>query len=195
MRLIGYRTPAGIRVAALAGDGRATDVAGVEDFYAAPSGWLAEAAELPADLIVDGLELAPPIRPAARILCVGLNYRAHAAEGGFDLPEHPAVFARWTPSLTVGCTQRGRAGGTNWACSWEGVVAVVIGAPLSEARADEARRCRVRRARRHDGQRGSTAASQWTVGNKGDRSGLPSPIVTADEVPADPPGATAGYPG
>jgi 2,4-diketo-3-deoxy-L-fuconate hydrolase len=104
VRLIGYRAAAGIRVAALARDGQATDLAGVDEFYADPGGWLAKAAQLPADLVVDELELAPPVRPAARILCVGLNYRAHAAEGGFDLPEYPAVFARWTPSLTVSGT-------------------------------------------------------------------------------------------
>jgi 2,4-didehydro-3-deoxy-L-rhamnonate hydrolase len=184
VRLIGYRTAASLRVAALAGDGRAADLTVVEEFYADPGGWLAKAAELPADLIVEELELAPPVRPAARILCVGLNYRAHAAEGGFELPEHPAVFARWTPSLTVSGTPV-PVPVDEPGLDWEGELAVVIGAPLSQASAAEARQAflgfavfadlTARRAQRH--------TSQWTVGKNADRSGPLGPIVTADEVP------------
>jgi 2,4-didehydro-3-deoxy-L-rhamnonate hydrolase len=88
--------------------------------------------------LVEELELAPPVRPAARILCVGLNYQAHAAEGGFDLPEHPAVFARWTPSLTVSGTPV-PVPVDEPGLDWEGELAVVIGTPLSEASAEEVR--------------------------------------------------------
>jgi 2,4-diketo-3-deoxy-L-fuconate hydrolase len=184
VRLIGYRTAAGIRVAALAGHGRAADLTAVEEFYADPGGWLAKAAQLPADLIVEELELAPPVRPAARILCVGLNYRAHAAEGGFELPEHPAVFARWTPSLTVSGTPV-PVPVDEPSLDWEGELAVVIGAPLSQASAAEARQAflgfavfadlTARKAQQH--------TSQWTVGKNAGRSGPLGPIVTADEVP------------
>jgi 2,4-diketo-3-deoxy-L-fuconate hydrolase len=67
---------------------------------------------------------------------------------------------------------------------WEGELAVVIGAPLSVAGEDEARRAilgyavfndiTARRAQRH--------TSQWT-GKNADRSGPIGPVVTADEVP------------
>jgi len=44
------------------------------------------------------------VPPAARVLCVGLNYPDHVAEGTFQRPAHPAVFGRWTRSLTVSGT-------------------------------------------------------------------------------------------
>jgi 2-keto-4-pentenoate hydratase/2-oxohepta-3-ene-1,7-dioic acid hydratase in catechol pathway len=33
-------------------------------------------------------------RPEPRIVCVGLNYKAHAAEGGVDLPKAPLLFGK-----------------------------------------------------------------------------------------------------
>ena len=41
---------------------------------------------------------------ARTILCVGLNYPEHVAEGTFQRPGYPAVFGRWTRSLTVSGT-------------------------------------------------------------------------------------------
>ncbi|MEO1495708.1 MAG: fumarylacetoacetate hydrolase family protein [Planctomycetota bacterium] len=43
--------------------------------------------------------LLTPIEPRA-ILCIGLNYAAHAAEGGREPPERPVVFVK-TPSAAV----------------------------------------------------------------------------------------------
>ena len=34
-----------------------------------------------------------------KIVCVGLNYRDHAQEGGLDLPTAPLLFAKWPNSL------------------------------------------------------------------------------------------------
>jgi 2-keto-4-pentenoate hydratase/2-oxohepta-3-ene-1,7-dioic acid hydratase in catechol pathway len=34
-----------------------------------------------------------------KIVCVGLNYRDHAAEGGMDLPKAPLLFAKWANTL------------------------------------------------------------------------------------------------
>ena len=35
---------------------------------------------------VDELDWLPPTRKAGKIICLGLNYAAHAAEGGHDRP-------------------------------------------------------------------------------------------------------------
>ena len=43
------------------------------------------------------MPLAIP-RPG-KIVCVGLNYRDHAAEGGMDLPKAPLLFAKWANTL------------------------------------------------------------------------------------------------
>src|SRR5262245_19000046 len=45
--------------------------------------------------------LGPPVPDPQKILCVGLNYRAHAAEGSFEPPEVPLVFAKF-PNVLIG---------------------------------------------------------------------------------------------
>src|SRR5690606_31868742 len=41
------------------------------------------------------------LSPTAKILCVGLNYRDHAAEGKMDIPEHPVFFSRYQSSFVM----------------------------------------------------------------------------------------------
>jgi 2-keto-4-pentenoate hydratase/2-oxohepta-3-ene-1,7-dioic acid hydratase in catechol pathway len=40
-----------------------------------------------------------PIPVPGKIVCVGLNYRDHAAESGNDLPAAPLLFAKWPNTL------------------------------------------------------------------------------------------------
>ena len=40
-----------------------------------------------------------PIERPGKIVCVGLNYRAHAEEQGRRPPDHPILFAKWTTAL------------------------------------------------------------------------------------------------
>ena len=40
-----------------------------------------------------------PIDRPGKIVCVGMNYRDHAAEAGLDVPEQPVLFAKWDNSL------------------------------------------------------------------------------------------------
>ena len=42
----------------------------------------------------------PPIARPGKIICLGLNYVKHAAEGGFTPPDYPVVFFRGPTSLT-----------------------------------------------------------------------------------------------
>lgn len=44
--------------------------------------------------------LQTPIPNPGKVICIGLNYRDHAAEAGLKLPEHPSVFVRLTNTLT-----------------------------------------------------------------------------------------------
>jgi len=65
--------------------------------------------------------LLPPCQPS-KIVCVGLNYRAHAAEMGKELPSEPLIFLKapncaaatgWerrAPTLLAASRARGRAG-------------------------------------------------------------------------------------
>lgn len=47
----------------------------------------------------DRLKLLVPIPNPDKIVCIGLNYRAHAAEAGLKVPEFPALFLRLTNTL------------------------------------------------------------------------------------------------
>lgn len=58
---------------------------------------LAEGAE--ADLSLDGLKYLPTIANPSKILCVGINYRSHAAEHGHTVAEKPNIFTKFTDCL------------------------------------------------------------------------------------------------
>jgi 2-keto-4-pentenoate hydratase/2-oxohepta-3-ene-1,7-dioic acid hydratase in catechol pathway len=43
--------------------------------------------------------LGPPIGRPSKIVCIGLNYRDHAAESGMEIPKEPVVFFKSTTSI------------------------------------------------------------------------------------------------
>jgi len=45
------------------------------------------------------VELLPPVPDPGKIVCIGLNYREHAAEAGIDPPESPTFFAKFRNAL------------------------------------------------------------------------------------------------
>ncbi|HKP21816.1 MAG TPA: fumarylacetoacetate hydrolase family protein, partial [Thermoleophilaceae bacterium] len=56
---------------------------------------------------VDGLDLLPPVTRPGKIICIGLNYRAHAEEQGKEAPETPTFFAKFRNALAApGATVR-----------------------------------------------------------------------------------------
>ncbi|HWM02931.1 MAG TPA: fumarylacetoacetate hydrolase family protein [Actinophytocola sp.] len=48
---------------------------------------------------LEDVELAPPVVAPSKVLCLALNYRAHAAEGGFVPPERPVLFLKGPNTL------------------------------------------------------------------------------------------------
>jgi 2-keto-4-pentenoate hydratase/2-oxohepta-3-ene-1,7-dioic acid hydratase in catechol pathway len=67
---------------------------------------LAEALDAPAAAeaavgAIDEVELGPPVADPQKIVCIGLNYRDHAAETGLALPGLPMWFAKF-PNALVG---------------------------------------------------------------------------------------------
>ncbi len=61
------------------------------------SGSYAGAERLP----VSDLRFLPPTERAGKIICIGLNYLDHAAEGGQQKPDFPVVFFRASTSLVA----------------------------------------------------------------------------------------------
>jgi acylpyruvate hydrolase len=47
------------------------------------------------------VELLPVVPQPGKIVCVGLNYRAHADEGGYDVPDYPALFTKFAETLVA----------------------------------------------------------------------------------------------
>lgn len=73
-----------------------------------------------------GLRVGAPIARPGAVVCIGLNYAAHAAESNAPLPKHPVVFYKH-PNTVVGpydevLLPRGSA-----KTDWEVELAVVIG--------------------------------------------------------------------
>ncbi len=132
----------------------------------------------------DAVRLAAPIPRPGKIICIGLNYRDHAAETGQDLPEHPTVFAKYA-TCVVGPRDPIVLPRVSSHIDYEGELAVVIGREAKEAPLDKAL----------DYVAGYTAfndvsardyqhhTSQWTIGKTFDTFGPMGPLlVTADEI-------------
>ena len=58
--------------------------------------WLDENRESAPTLQASGLTLAPAVARPSKIICIGLNYAAHAAEGGLEPPAEPVLFSKAT---------------------------------------------------------------------------------------------------
>jgi acylpyruvate hydrolase len=99
MKLATIRTENGTTAALVEGD-EGTVIAGVPDVGSLLThpDWrtLAEQADGPRLSLSD---LATVIPHPGKVVCVGLNYRAHILEMGRPLPEYPTLFAKFTDAL------------------------------------------------------------------------------------------------
>ncbi|WP_232531909.1 fumarylacetoacetate hydrolase family protein [Microbacterium halophytorum] len=167
--------------------GRATLVAPLREFWSDPKAAMSAPDGLPIEVGGDaGATVVPPVLPEARVICIGLNYRDHIAEGSFadvEHPPYPTLFARWTRSLVAG----GVSAPTNAnerGLDWEGEIAAWVGADLCEATEEEAREAILGYSTFNDltSRIAQKLTSQWILGKNGDRSGPIGPLVTADEA-------------
>jgi len=135
---------------------------------------------------IGSIELRPPIPKPGKILCLGLNYAAHAKEGGNEVPEHPTVFVRVTTSLVAPGAPVIRPRLSD-KLDYEVELVIVIGRRCHDVAEDDAlahvfgytimNDVSVRDYQRR--------TSQWTMGKNFDGTGPMGPaIVTADELPA-----------
>ena len=70
--------------------------------------------------------LMPPIPDPEKIICIGLNYRAHAEEGGFPVPENPSLFLRLPNTLVASGASMLLPSMSN-SFDYEGELAIIIG--------------------------------------------------------------------
>src|SRR5262249_10297013 len=142
-------------------------------------------ASTPVDLPLEGITYLPPVPEPGKILAIGLNYAAHAAEGGSPPPPKPIVFTRFPDSL-VGHDQTILRPREPEHCDWEVELCVTMGRPGRRIAAKDAmdfvagytvmNEGSVRDWMRH--------TAQIIPGKNFYRSGACGPwMVTADEIP------------
>ena len=187
MRIVGFRQENGeVQVAALSDDGsQVTVIASLTDFWTDAAGHLTRGATGETLSVSDG-HLVPPVLPEARVICIGLNYLRHVAEGSLrdqPLPKYPTLFARWPRSLTVGGAEVPVPSNED-GIDWEGEVVAYVGAPLVDATPEQALRAVVGYSTFNDltSRRAQKLSSQWILGKNGDNSGPLGPMVAAAEV-------------
>src|SRR5689334_15329814 len=97
---------------------------------------LAAAERRPADTFpASEAELRPVVPNPAKVICVGLNYKAHIEETGRSDSDYPVFFPKFASSLTGANTAIDISGGSDQV-DYEGELTVVIGEPgrrISEA--------------------------------------------------------------
>jgi 2-keto-4-pentenoate hydratase/2-oxohepta-3-ene-1,7-dioic acid hydratase in catechol pathway len=156
----------------------------IDEFWSDAAGWQQRAAGAERDRLPRaGIEEIPLVPASARVLCVGLNYRAHANEGAFSVPEYPTIFGRWTASLSVGDAVAPVPAGEE-GLDWEGEVAAYIGTDIRSADEATAEAGIFGYSTFNDltSRRAQKLTAQWTLGKNGDFSGPMGPLVSRDEV-------------
>jgi 2-keto-4-pentenoate hydratase/2-oxohepta-3-ene-1,7-dioic acid hydratase in catechol pathway len=111
MKLATILTPHGPRVALAVSDGyidlHATDPGlptSMKDLLAASPAIRKAAADVASSksavrYAASAVKLLPPVPDPAKILCIGLNYRDHAIEGGRPIPPEPVLFGKYPNTL------------------------------------------------------------------------------------------------
>ncbi|MGB0198387.1 MAG: fumarylacetoacetate hydrolase family protein, partial [Candidatus Puniceispirillaceae bacterium] len=131
------------------------------------------------------LDLQVPIATPGKILCLGLNYMDHIAEGPFEKQPFPAIFMR-SPTSLVAAHKPILAPRMSNTMDYEAELAVIIGQTCKHLTPDNALdviagySCfndgSVREYQRH--------TIQWTMGKNFDQTGPFGPVlVTPDELP------------
>jgi acylpyruvate hydrolase len=191
MRIVTYRSDRGARAGMLR-NGAVVDIwnalggrgSGVRDLL--ESNRLAEVAEIGDARVVplDVVELLPPVPDPQKIVCIGLNYKAHAAEAGIEPPDVPTFFAKFAnalaaPGATVPLPRASQR------VDFEAEVAFVVGRQCTDVSVAEATDCIAGYMLFNDlsARDLQFATPQWMPGKVFDGSAPCGPaLVTAEEA-------------
>jgi acylpyruvate hydrolase len=148
MRIVTYRSERGERAGVLRDDG-VVDAWGLLDRDSEPpsvralleadlldelAGRLSDAAD---GMPLDDVSLLPPVPDPDKIVCIGLNYRDHAAEGRQELPDSPTFFAKFRNALAPPGAEVAHPAASE-KVDYEAEVAFVIGRRATEVAEDDA---------------------------------------------------------
>jgi 2-keto-4-pentenoate hydratase/2-oxohepta-3-ene-1,7-dioic acid hydratase in catechol pathway len=138
MRLATIQTPAGPRAAVPQGDDyidlhatRPDLPFSIRELLAAGTGLLRSAAEAAArsDAVrypASAVKLLAPIPDPPKIICIGLNYRDHAAESGTPIPREPVLFSKFATAI-IGPGEAIRLPAVSREVDYEAELVLVIG--------------------------------------------------------------------
>jgi 2-keto-4-pentenoate hydratase/2-oxohepta-3-ene-1,7-dioic acid hydratase in catechol pathway len=133
---------------------------------------------------LSSVSLEPPVSKPAKILCIGLNYRDHAAESKMEPPKYPTVFCKY-PHTLIGNGQPILLPRASQQPDYEAELAVVIGPggrniPEADWEEHVFGYTILNDVSARDVQ---LATSQWTLGKNFPTFGPIGPwIVTKDEI-------------
>ena len=186
MKLVAYQGETEIMVGEVSDGGEVRALGSREAFWAGvAAGMPAEPGAVAGNLA--DLRQRPPVPAAARVICIGLNYRRHAEETGSPIPETPVVFGRWVDTLVC---DGDPVPAMDDKFDWEVELGVVVGRTMHRVDQDAAAAGIFGYFAFNDlSARGyQMETAQWTLGKNTDASGPMSAIVTADDVgdPASP---------
>ena len=133
---------------------------------------------------LEDVKFEAPITHPEKIMCVGLNYRDHAKEGGHEIPKFPTIFAKYRnvingpydPIIIPRVTDQ---------VDWEGEFAFVIGKTGKYISKDDALNYVAGYMAFNDvsARDYQLRVSQWTIGKTFDTFGPMGPaLVTTDEI-------------
>jgi 2-keto-4-pentenoate hydratase/2-oxohepta-3-ene-1,7-dioic acid hydratase in catechol pathway len=199
MRLATLQTPAGPRAALLEGDHyidlHATDSslpASMRELLEVDPAVLKAAAQVSrrekaAVYPAATAKLLAPVPDPHKIVCLGLNYRDHAAESGSPIPRDPVLFSKYATAL-IGQGDNIVLPPVSHEVDYEAELVIVVGKRGRDIRLDQAMAYVAGYTIGHDVSARDWQlkkdGKQWMVGKTFDTFAPTGPhLVTADEVP------------
>jgi 2,4-didehydro-3-deoxy-L-rhamnonate hydrolase len=195
MKLIRFGHQGSEKPGVLLKDGTRIDVSGaVSDYdeaFFAGNGidtlrkWL-DKNESTAPRVSAAARLGPPIYRPSKIVCIGLNYRAHAGESQMEVPTEPVIFFKAPSSLSgpydpVVIPRNGKK------VDWEVEMAVVVGKKATYVESEHAMEHVAGYLLLNDYSERAfqlERGGQWVKGKSADTFAPAGPfLVTPDEVP------------
>jgi 2,4-didehydro-3-deoxy-L-rhamnonate hydrolase len=146
--------------------------------------WIAREARR-APRIPSSIRLGPPIARPSKIICIGLNFRDHAAESGMELPKEPVIFFKSTTAL-AGPDDPVKIPRNGTKVDWEVELAVVVGARALYVPRDRAHECVAGYTLHNDYSERAfqlERGGQWVKGKSADTFAPLGPfLATRDEI-------------
>jgi 2-keto-4-pentenoate hydratase/2-oxohepta-3-ene-1,7-dioic acid hydratase in catechol pathway len=133
------------------------------------------------------VQVLPPIPDPRKIVCIGLNYRDHAAESGAPIPREPILFSKYTTAL-IGPEAAIVLPAVSTEVDYEAELVIVVGKGGRNLRPEQALEHVAGYTIGHDVSARDWQlkkdGKQWMVGKTFDTFAPLGPhLVTADEVP------------